>query len=76
MQKIRLLLVEASEILRGGLANLLQSEPNIDVVSVSDTLSQAVKAARAHKPDVVLTDIESSKGNATELILRLSLIHI
>jgi len=71
MQKIRLLLVEASEILRGGLANLLQSEPNIDVVSVSDTLSQAVKAARAHKPDVVLTDIESSKGNATELILRI-----
>jgi len=36
---------------------------------VSDTLSQAVKAARAHKPDVVLTDIESSKGSGIRLIL-------
>ena len=71
MQRIRLLLVEASEILRQGLANLLQSESNLDIVSVSDTPSQAVKAARAHKPDVVLTDIESSKGSAIELMLRI-----
>jgi len=71
MQKIRLLLVEASEILREGLANLLQSASNLDIVSVSDTPSQAVKAARAHKPDVVLTDIESSKGSAIELMLRI-----
>jgi len=71
MQKIGLLLVEASEILRQGLANLLQSASNLDIVSVSDTPSQAVKAARAHKPDVVLTDIESSKGSAIELMLRI-----
>ncbi|RLC59934.1 MAG: hypothetical protein DRI01_10800 [Chloroflexi bacterium] len=71
VQRIRLLLVEASEILRDGLAHLLQSESNLDIVSVSDTPSQAVKAARAHKPDVVLTDIECSKGSAIELILRI-----
>jgi len=71
MQRIRLLLVEASEVLRKGLANLLQSESNIDVVSVSDRATQAVKAARAHKPDVVLADVESSKGSGIELILRI-----
>ena len=71
MPKIRLLLVEASEILREGLVKLLQSESNIDVVSVSNTVSQAVKAARAHKPHVVLTDIESSEGSGLKLILRI-----
>ena len=45
MPGIRLLLVDASEIFRDGLANLLQSESNIDVVSVSNKISQVVKAA-------------------------------
>ena len=71
MPKIRLLLVDSSEIFREGLANLLQSKSNIDVVSVSNKASQAVKAARVHKPHVVLTDIESSEGSGIELILRI-----
>ena len=68
MPKIRLLLVDSSEIFRAALANLIQSKSNIDVVSVSNKASQAVKAARAHKPHVVLTDIESSAGSGIELI--------
>lgn len=68
MPKIRLLLVDSSEIFREGLVNLIQSKSNIDVVSVSNKASQAVKAARAHKPHVVLTDIESSEGSGIELI--------
>ncbi len=68
MPKIRLLLVDSSEIFREGLVNLIQSKSNIDAVSVSNKASQAVKAARAHKPHVVLTDIESSKGSDIELI--------
>ena len=68
MPKIRLLLVDGSEIFREGLANLIQSKSDIDAVSVSNKASQAVKAARAHKPHVVLTDIESSEGSGIELI--------
>ena len=71
MPKIRLLLVDGSEIFREGLVNLIQSKSNIDAVSVSNKASQAVKVARAHKPHVVLTDIESSKGSGIELIQRI-----
>ena len=68
MSKIRVLLVETWEIFCGGLLKLLQSESSINVVSVSNKVSQAVKATRAHKPDVVITDIQSSKGSSVELI--------
>jgi len=68
MPKIRLLLVDSSEIFREGLVNLIQSKSNIDAVSVSNKASQVVKAAKAHKPHVVLMDIESSEGSSIELI--------
>jgi len=71
MSKIRLLLVESSEIFREGIGNLIQSKSDIDVVSVSNKVSKAVKAARAHKPHVVLTDIESSEDSGIELIRRI-----
>lgn len=71
MSKIRLLLLDSVEIFREGLAKLLRSEPNIDVVATSSTLFEAAEAARAHKPDVVLIDIESSGGHNTELMQRI-----
>lgn len=71
MPKIRLLLVDSSEIFREGLVNLLQFKSNIDAISVSNKASQAVKAARAHNPHVVLADIESSEGSGIELILHI-----
>jgi len=71
MPKIRLLLVDSSEIFREGLVNLIHSKSGIYAVSVSNKVSQAVKAARAHKPHVVLTDIESSEGSGIELILHI-----
>ena len=71
MPKTRLLLVDSSEIFRDGLVNLIQSKSNIDAVSVSNKASQAVKAAMAHKPHVVLTDIGSFKGSGIELIQRI-----
>jgi len=68
MSKIRVLVVKTWEIFCGGLVKLLQSESGIDVVSVSNMVSPAVKAARAHKPDVVIADIQSSKDSSAELI--------
>lgn len=61
-------MVDDSEIFREGLVNLIQSKYNIDAVSVSNKASQAVKAARVHKPHVVLMDIDPSEGSGIELI--------
>lgn len=68
MLKIRLLLVDSSEIFREGLVNLIQSKSNIDVVSVPNKISRAIKTAKSHKPHVVLTDIDSSEGSTIQLI--------
>lgn len=56
--KMKLLLVDNYEVFRKGLANLLESEPNIDVVSMSATASEVIEAIREHKPDIVLIDPE------------------
>jgi len=55
-EPIRLLLVEDNEVFREALELLLALRSDIEVVaSVSDG-SAAAEAARAHQPDVVLTD--------------------
>ena len=56
--KMKLLLVDNYEVFRKGLANLLESEPNIDVVSTSSTASEVIEVIRKHKPDIVLIDPE------------------
>lgn len=55
---MKLLLIDNYEVFRKGLANLLESEPNIDVVSTSATASEVTEAVREHKPDIVLVDPE------------------
>jgi two-component system nitrate/nitrite response regulator NarL len=56
--KMKLLLVDNYEVFRKGLAHLLESEPNIDVVSTSSTASEVIEVMREHKPDIVLIDPE------------------
>jgi DNA-binding NarL/FixJ family response regulator len=54
--KMKLLLVDNYEVFRKGLAHLLESEPNIDVVSTSSTASEVIEVMMEHKPDIVLID--------------------
>lgn len=69
MRKLTVLLADNSEMFRYGLVNLLNSEPDIEVVA--STVSQAIEAATAHKPDLILLDIEQS---GVELISRITQI--
>jgi len=70
MQKINLLIADSFELFREGLVGQLQSNLDINVVS-SGTGSKAVEAARTHKPDVVLIDIETPDGSDIEQISRI-----
>lgn len=56
--KVKLLLIDNYEVYREGLANLLESEPNLDVVSTSATAPEVIEAIREHRPDIVLIDLE------------------
>ncbi|WP_027342900.1 response regulator transcription factor [Hamadaea tsunoensis] len=55
---IRVLLAEDQGMMRGALALLLGLEPDIEVVAQVERGDLVVPAARDHKPDVALLDIE------------------
>jgi two-component system, NarL family, response regulator DevR len=57
MIKTRLLLVDDHDIVRLGLMTLLNDQPDMHVIGEASTAAEAVRAAKALRPDVVLMDI-------------------
>lgn len=64
---IRVLLAEDQTMLRGALAALLDLEPDISVVAQATNGREALKLARQHAPDVIITDIEMPERTGLEL---------
>ena len=64
---IRVLLAEDQTMLRGALAALLDLEPDITVIAQAANGREALKLARLHTPDVVITDIEMPERSGLEL---------
>jgi two-component system, NarL family, response regulator DesR len=64
---IRVLLAEDQTMLRGALAALLNLEPDITVIAQAANGHEALKLARQHAPDVVITDIEMPERTGLEL---------
>ena len=56
--KIRVVIAEDQEMVLGALAALLDMEDDIAVVAQARDGRLALEAVRAHKPDVLITDIE------------------
>ena len=70
---IRVLLADDHALLRGGVAAVLSSDPEIEVVGEVDSGPAAVDAARRLNPDVVLMDVQMPGGDgitATSEVLR------
>lgn len=57
MSRVRVILADDQAMIRAGLALVLTSEDDIDVVGQCADGSELVTATRVHRPDVVLTDI-------------------
>lgn len=69
---IRLLIAEDQAVVRKAVAALLALEPDMDVVATAADGEQAVRAARAFQPDVVLMDMKMPRMDgvaATEAIV-------
>lgn len=64
---IRVLLAEDQTMLRGALAALLDLEPDITVIAQAANGREALKLARLHTPDIVITDIEMPDRTGLEL---------
>ncbi len=55
---IRVVVADDHPVMRAGLAALLDSVPDVDVVGVVSDGRQAVDAVLSHRPDVVLLDLQ------------------
>jgi DNA-binding NarL/FixJ family response regulator len=73
---LRVLVADDQEIVRTGLAMLLNSRPGIEVVAVAADGQEAVALARSAKPDVCLLDIRMPILDGIEATRRLQPIPV
>ena len=66
--RIRVLVVDDQQLLREGIASLLQTDPRIDVVGQGSTGRDAVALTAARRPEVVLVDIRMRMQDGIQAI--------
>ncbi len=75
VSKSRVMLVEDHPVVRHGLANLIDDEPDLAVCCGAESMSQALEMVGQHKPDIVVVDIALGDGSGLELIKQLHDLH-
>lgn len=68
---LRVLLVEDSRVLAERLRESLDVLPDVDVVDVVPDESSAVAAAREHRVDVIILDLQLKEGTGFGVVQRL-----
>jgi two-component system response regulator DevR len=64
---LHVFLVDDHEVVRRGVADLIEDEEDMTVVGQAATVSQALARVPALRPDVVLLDVRLPDGNGIEL---------
>jgi len=66
---IRILTVDDHALLRGGVAALIELEPDMEVVAEASTGREAIEQFRRHRPDVTLMDLQMPDISGIEAII-------
>src|SRR5204862_8188367 len=64
----RILLVDAHALLRTGVANIINQEPDLHVIAEAANGAEAVDAFRDHRPDVTLLDLRMPVMEGVEAV--------
>ncbi|AFU01586.1 MULTISPECIES: response regulator transcription factor [Nocardia] len=64
---VTVFLVDDHHIVRRGVADLIDAEPDLEVIGEAGTVSQAMARIPALRPDVVVLDVRLPDGNGIEL---------
>jgi DNA-binding NarL/FixJ family response regulator len=67
-QKIKILLVDDHPLVREGLANLIQQQPDLEVCGEAASEPQAMQLLSSTQPDVAVIDISLEQGSGLDLI--------
>ncbi|GAA5444771.1 transcriptional regulatory protein DegU [Microbulbifer sp. NBRC 101763] len=68
---LQVMVVDDQALVRRGFALILNNEPDIEVVAEAGTGIEAVEAARAHQPDIILMDIRMPEMDGLEATARI-----
>jgi DNA-binding NarL/FixJ family response regulator len=63
---IRILSVDDHDLVRKGIAAILSTEPDLDLVAEANTGEEAIRLYRTHRPDVTLMDLRLSDRSGIE----------
>jgi two-component system chemotaxis response regulator CheB len=74
-RKIRVLVVDDSELVREILIHGLSQDPDIEVVGGAEDPYQASDLIKKHRPDVLTLDVEMPKMNGIDFLKRLMVQH-
>src|SRR4051794_20314505 len=70
-ERARVLVVDDHSLLRTGVANIINQEPDLAVVAEAANGRDAVEAFQAHRPDVVLMDLRMPEMEGVEAVRRI-----
>jgi DNA-binding NarL/FixJ family response regulator len=68
---IRVLLVDDDELVRTGLAMIIDSADDLEICAQASSGREGIEAARRHRPDVVLMDLQMPDIDGVEATTRL-----
>jgi DNA-binding NarL/FixJ family response regulator len=66
-RNIRILSVDDHELVRKGIAAILATENDLELVAQTSEGREAVKLFRAHRPDVTLMDLRLPDSNGIDV---------
>jgi len=74
-QKIKILLVDDHPLVREGLANLINQQPDLEVCGEAANEPQALELISTVQPGVAIVDISLENGSGIELIKSIKALH-